>query len=249
MANKVKVTADNTFPRCLAQTQAFPFPHHGTYLSGNLPLQISKGHPRSALVAWEGAAITALYFAEAFKCCEILANPFLGFSEPFQFRCGVSSALLASVFWKIFGFMAISTPFFFPTRNNPVFYRPRKHCNFLTPIVFWHQQEGQIPLAFSQLTKSQGCILHILLSSKNSCKAIPELHFLPRLQSLELFHISACGWESFDLLRRSLTFLPVVFQTHLHLLLFENSKTSDILEVWTSQAPPGLKVSLWLNHF
>lgn len=121
----------------------------------------------------------------AFKCCEILANPFLGFSEPFQFRCGASSALLASAFWKIFGFMAISTPFFFffPTRTNPVFYRPRKHCNFLTPIVFWHQQEGQIPLAFSQLTKSQGCILHILLPSKNSCKSIPELRFLPRLRS------------------------------------------------------------------
>lgn len=182
MANRVKVTADSTFPWCSAQTQAFPFPHHGTYLSGNLPLQISKGHPWSALVSW--AAITALCFAEAFKCCEILANPFLCFSEPVQFRCGVSSALLASEFWKIFGFMAISTPFFFfPTRTNPVFYRPRKHCNFLTPIVFWHQQEGQIPLAFSQLTKSQGCILHILLPSKNSCKSIPELRFLPRLRS------------------------------------------------------------------
>lgn len=131
MANKVKVTADNTFPRCLAQTQAFPFPHHGTYLSGNLPLQISKGHPWSALVAWEGAAITALYFAEAFKCCEILANPFLGFSEPFQFRCGVSSALLASVFWKIFGFMAISTPFFFSHQKQPSFLQTTEALQFL----------------------------------------------------------------------------------------------------------------------
>lgn len=180
MTNKVKVTADNTFPRCSAQMQASPVPHHSTYLSGNLPLQISKGHPRSALVSWQRAAMTTLYFPETFKCCEFLATPFLDFSEPFQFRCGVSSALLSSAFWKIFGFMAISTLlfFFFPTRNNPVFYRSRKHCNFLTPIIFWHRQEGQTALAFSQLTKSQGCILHILLSSKNSCKSSPELCFL-----------------------------------------------------------------------
>lgn len=133
MTNKVKVTADNTFPRCSAQMQASPIPHHSTYLSGNLPLQISKGHPRSALVSWQRAAMTTLYFPETFKCCEFLATPFLDFSEPFQFRCGVSSALLSSAFWKTFGFMAISTLlfFFFPHQKQPSFLQITEALQFL----------------------------------------------------------------------------------------------------------------------
>lgn len=130
MTNKVKVTADNTFPWCSAQMQAFPVPHHSTYLSGNLPLQISKGHPWSALVSWSRAAVTTLYFPETFKCCEFLATPFLDFSEPFQFHCGVSSALLVHsgkslVLWPFQHF------FFFPHQKQPSFLQITEALQFL----------------------------------------------------------------------------------------------------------------------
>lgn len=152
-----------------------------------------------------------------------LINPllFLCSSELFHFRF---SAFFSPF---CFGFLFISTHsgvgflffvLFFSYQNLPIFLQITEAQQFLNSHHTVTPMESQtLQELFSSHPKGQGCTSHIFLSPRNTCQSSPELccalpawiHEL--LESSTLFHTSGHGWESSELLRRSVTSLLVVF--------------------------------------